>query len=46
MLGFADFETNGYAFAPRNQQSQMMQDTSVPDTVLWHGVDTLVFDLK
>lgn len=46
ILGFCDFETSGYAFAPRNQQSQMMQDTSVPDTVLWHGVDTLVFDLK
>lgn len=45
-LGFVDFKASGYAFAPRTQQDQMMQDTSVPDTVLWHGIDTLVFDLK
>lgn len=47
-LGYQTIQTEHFRFVGRigRQDSQIMQDTSVPNTVLNHGILTLVFNLK
>ena len=47
-LGYRNIRTDHFRFVGRvgQQDSQIMQDTSVPNTVLNHGILTLVFSLK
>lgn len=48
LLGARTIMTKHYRFAgrPAAQDQQVLTDTSVPDTVLYHGVITLVFNLS
>lgn len=48
LLGTSTIKTKHYRFAgrPAYQDQQILTDTSVPDTVLYHGVITLVFNLS
>ncbi len=47
-LGYQTIQTEHFRFVGRigRQDCQIMQDTSVPNTVLNHGILTLVFNLK
>lgn len=48
LLGARTIMTKHYRFAgrPAAQDQQVLTDTSVPDTVLYHGAITLVFNLS
>ena len=48
LLGARTIRTKHFHFVgrPAAQDQQVLTDTSVPDTVLYHGVITLVFNLN